>query len=174
MSTPDIDRPERRQLPKDLVAGVVTLGIAAVFRLNAGEGRLDWLFPVALSYALGGLGLLLVIRGLAGFGDRVAAVPLRLRERGDPRQQMTRGPSFDVAVFVVITVAYVALLSTVGFWVMSVLTIFSAAVYLDSERSIRRLALAFAVAVAVCLAGFWLMTRVFYVPFPPADWLPFL
>jgi Tripartite tricarboxylate transporter TctB family len=170
VSTPDVpaDRPDPRQIPADLVAGLVMLGIAAVFRLKAGDERLDWIFPVTLSYVLGGLGLLLVIRGLTGRGDRVPAVPPILRQRS------LRGQGVDVAVFLGLTVGYVVLLSTVGFWVMSALTIFVAAVYLDPVRSPRRLAIAAAVAIAVCIAAYLLLTRVFYVPFPAADWLPFL
>lgn len=165
MSMPETttDRPQRRQIPADLVAGLVMIGIAAVFRLKSGDEKLDWIFPVALSYILGGLGILLVIRGLTGRGDRVAAVP-----------PILRGQGLDVAFFVVLTVGYVALLSTVGFWVMSVLTITVTAVYLDPDRSPRRLALAFAVAIAVCVTAYLLLTRVFYVPFPPAEWVPFL
>ena len=170
MSTPETaaERPEGRQIPTDVLAGVAMLGIAAVFRLKSGDERLDWIFPVTLSYVLGGFGILLVIRGLAGFGGRVPAVPTVLR-----RQATGRRESLDVTFFVGLTVAYVALLSAVGFWVMSALTIFVAAVYLDPVRSKRRLALAVAVAIGVCLVAFWLMTRVFYVPFPAADWLPF-
>jgi Tripartite tricarboxylate transporter TctB family len=165
VSTPDTEtgRPERRQIPADAVAGLVMIGIAAVFRLKSGEERLDWIFPVALSYILGGLGILLVVRGLLGHGARVSAVP-----------PVLRGQGLDVAIFVGLVVAYVVLLEPVGFWVMSVLTITVAAMYLDPERSLRRLAIAFAVAIGVCLAGWLLLTRVFYVPFPPADWLPFL
>lgn len=162
MSQPEIDQRDRRQLPADLVGGLVMIGIAAVFRLESGDERLDWIFPVVLSYVLGGLGILLVIRGLLGRGDRVPAVP-----------PILRGQGVDVAVFLVLTVGYVALLERVGFWVMSALTIFVAAVYLDPVRSPRRLAIAAAVAVAVCIAAYLLLTRVFYVPFPPADWLPF-
>lgn len=170
MSTPEAetDRRDRRQIPADLVGGLAMIGIAAVFRLKSGEERLDWIFPVVLSYILGGLGILLVIRGLAGFGDRVPAVPPILRRQDGQRRQ-----GLDVVVFVTLTVAYVALLSTVGFWVMSALTITVAAMYLDPVRSPRRLAMALAVAIAVCLLGWLLLTRVFYVPFPPADWLPF-
>jgi hypothetical protein len=165
VSTPEADseRTDQRQIPADVVGGLVMLGIAAVFRLKSGDEKLDWIFPVVLSYVLGGLGLLLVVRGAMGRGARVPAVP-----------PILRGQGLDVAIFIGLTVGYVVLLDTVGFWLMSVLTIVAAAMYLDPDRSMRRLALAFAVAVGVCLGGWLLLTRVFYVPFPPADWLPFL
>jgi hypothetical protein len=166
MSTPEAETdrgPDRRQIPADVVAGLAMIGIAAVFRLKSGDEKLDWIFPIVLSYILGGLGILLVVRGLLGHGARVSAVP-----------PVLRGQGLDVAVFIGLIVVYVTLLSTVGFWVMSVLAITVAAVFLDPDRSMRRLALAVAVAIAVCVAGWLLLTRVFYVPFPPADWLPFL
>ena len=158
MSTPDVaeDRQARRRMPAELVGGLLMLGTAAFFRLNSGAGGLDWLFPVVLSYVLGAFGILLIVRGLAGSGGRVPVVP-----------PILRGQGVDVAVFIVLTVAYVGLMSLVGFWVMTALTIFAGAVYLDTERSARRLALAFGVALAACVVGFLLMTRVFYVPFPP-------
>jgi hypothetical protein len=171
VSKPEIeaDRGDRRQLSADLVGGLAMIGIAAVFRLKSGDERLDWIFPVVLSYVLGGLGILLVIWGLTGRGDRVPAVPAILR-----REDVRRRQGLDVVVFVVLAVAYAVLLTTVGFWVMSALTMFVAAVYLDPVRSPRRLAIALAVAIGVCIAGWLLLTRVFYVPFPSADWLPFL
>ncbi|MPZ59878.1 MAG: hypothetical protein GEU93_01005 [Propionibacteriales bacterium] len=165
MSTPEVatDRRAGRQISTELVGGLLMLGVAVFFRLNAGEGRLDWLFPLVLSYVLGGLGIVLLVRGIAGFGDRLPTVP-----------PILRGQGVDVAVFILLTVAYVALMPVVGFWVMTALTIFVAAAYLDTGRSARTLVLASGVAIAVCIAGFLLMTRVFYVPFPPVRWLPFL
>lgn len=152
----------RREISRDLVAGLVMLGFVAIFLGKAGEvgrGKFDWLFPVVLSYALGLLALTLVGRGLLGRGERMPAVPIILRGQG-----------VDVAVFAVLTIAYVALVLPVGFWVSSAVMIVVAAVYLDTRRSARGFAISVAVAVLACGIGYLTLTRVFYIKFPLGPW----
>lgn len=161
MSHPDPSsgRATGPQVARDLVGGLVMLAVVAVFLLNAGGVGLDWLFPIALSYALGALAIYFVLRGLLRFGDRMPAVPLILR-----------GEGVDVAVFVFLTVAYAVLAPRVGFWPMSAITIFVAAVYLDTARSKLSTALALVVALIVCVVGYFVLTGVFYIRFPPIPW----
>ena len=138
------------------------LAVVAVFLGNAGEvgaGKYDWLFPVVLSYALGGLALVLVVRGLLGKGERISVVPAVLRGQG-----------IDVAVFSILSVLYVALVRPVGFWIMSALTIFAAAVYLDTRRSTRGALISSVVAILTCVVAYLVLTRVFYISFPPPPW----
>lgn len=161
MSSPE-PRLAGPRIAADLVGGMALLGIAAVFLLKAGEGRLDWLLPVVLSYGVGILGVLLVVRGLLGYGDRVAAVP-----------PILRGQGVDVAVFIVLAVIYVLLASPVGFWTMSALMIFSGSVYLDVARSRRNLTVSVLAAAGICVVGYFVLTQVFYIPMPRGQWLPF-
>ncbi|HSK97625.1 MAG TPA: hypothetical protein VK891_13480, partial [Euzebyales bacterium] len=84
------------RIPLDLVGGVALLAITAVALLNAGEARLDWLFPRVLAYALGIIGTYLTIRGLLGFGDRT-----------DTLLPILRGRGVDVFVFAVLMTVYV-------------------------------------------------------------------
>lgn len=164
---PTGDRPDPAtgappRIPVDLAGGLSLLAIAAVFLLNAGEAALDWIFPLSLAYALAAIAVYLVARGLLGFGDRTDTLIPILHGRG-----------VDVVVFVVLAVLYVALARVMGFWIMSVAMIFTGSVYLDHARTRRRITLAAAVALAVCALAYVFLLRVFYVPVPRADWLPF-
>ena len=159
---PSTTESSRAEVPRDLVCGLVMLAVVAVFLGNAGEvgaGKYDWLFPVVLSYALGGLALVLVVRGLLGKGERISVVPAVLRGQG-----------IDVAVFSILSVLYVALVRPVGFWIMSALTIFVAAVYLDTRRSTRGALTSSVVAILTCVVAYLVLTRVFYISFPPPPW----
>lgn len=149
------------RIPIDLVSGVFLLAVVAVAVLNAGEGTLDWIFPLALSYTLAAIAIYLTVRGLLGRGDRTDTLVPVLHGRG-----------IDVLVFTVITAVYVVLVPPIGFWTMSALMLFAASVYLDSERTRKRIALAAGVAVAVCLVAYVLFVRVLFVPLPPEGWLP--
>lgn len=150
------------QVRLDLLAGLVLLAIAGFFLAGAGEGTLDWVFPSTLSYGVGILGVVLVVRSGFGASQRVAVIPSVLRGKGGA-----------VAVFVIIMVAYVALIRPVGFWPMSALMIFVTAAYLAPDRSRRSVAIAAAAALAVILLGYVVLEYVFYVPFPEPRWLPF-
>jgi hypothetical protein len=150
------------QISRDLVAGIVTLGVVAVFLGNAGEvsrGEYDWLFPVALSYALGVFAVILMLRGLLGRGERMPVVPVVLRGQG-----------IDVLVFCVLTVLYVVLVPRLGFWATSTTMIVAGAVVLDTRRSVKTVLLAVAVAVAVTVVGYLTLTDIFYVRFPTGPW----
>jgi O-antigen/teichoic acid export membrane protein len=153
----------RARISRDLVCGLVMLAVAAFFLFNAGEvrkGQYDWLFPIVLSCTLGVLAVILVVRGLFGRGERMPVVPVILRGQG-----------VDVAVICLITVCYVVTVDHLGFWVTSGVMIVVAAVYLDTRRSLRRTALALAVAVVTCVVGYYVLTQVFFVDFPVGPFL---
>lgn len=145
-------------ISRDLVAGLIMLAFVGVFLGKAGEvgtGKYDWLFPVVLSYALGALALSLVIRGLLGRGERMPIVP-----------SVMRGEGVDVVVFLGLALVYVVAIDFLGFWLSSGLMIAAAAIYLDTQRSMRTLAIALATALAACTIGYVVLTRVFYINFP--------
>jgi hypothetical protein len=148
-------------IPIDVVSGVFLLAVVAVFVLNAGDGSLDWIFPLTLSYTLGVLAVAVTIRGLLGSGDRA-----------DTLLPVLHGRGVDVLVFTVIAAIYVILVPLVGFWTMSAVMMFAGSVYLDPARSRRRIAISAIVAVAVCLGAYVLLVRVLFVPLPPEAWLP--
>lgn len=163
-STTDPEAPATAgpQVSRDLVAGVVMVAVAAVFLLDAGKvvrGEYSWLFPIVLSYALGALALILIVRGLMGRGERMPIVPTVLRGRG-----------VDTLVFSVLTVIYVALVPHLGFWLTSGLMIAATAIYLESRRSRLGSAVAIGVAVVTCAAGYLTLTEIFYIKFPTGPW----
>lgn len=151
-----------RKIPLDLVAGLVLGGIAAFFLLASGEGTLDWIFPSTLGYGSAIVAVVLVLRGLLGFGKRVPRFP-----------SMLSGPSRDVAVFIVIMAGYVLLIRPLGFWPASAITIFVAAAYLAPRRSRRNVTIAVVAALVVVVLAYLLLVEVFYVAYPRARWLPF-
>jgi hypothetical protein len=148
------------RIPLDLVSGLFLLSVVAVFVLNAGDDPLDWIFPLTLSYTLAIIGIYLTIRGLLGFGDKT-----------DTLLPVLRGRGVDVLVFTVIAAIYVALARPIGFWTMSALMLFAGSVYLDPDRSRKRIGLSAGVAVTVCLGAYLLLVRLLYVPIPPEGWL---
>lgn len=159
---PSSTESSRAETSRDLVCGLAMLAVVAVFLGTAGdvgEGNFDWLFPVVLSYGLGALAVVLVVRGLLGQGERMSVVPAVLRGQG-----------FDVATFSLLSVLYVALVPPVGFWVMSALTMFVAAVYLDTRRSARGIRVSLVVAILVCAFSYLVLTQIFFITFPPAPW----
>ena len=151
-----------RQVRVELVAGLVSIAVAAFFLIGAGSGRLDWIFPDTLAITLGGIGVALAVRGLLGYGDLMPLVP-----------PILRGAGKDVALFILIAVAYAVLVRPLGFWPVSGLMIFGTALYLTDRRDRRAVVVAAVIAVAVCVVAFLLLERVFYVPYPKVRWLPF-
>ena len=147
----------------DLLAGAAMLALAAGFFVNTGEEFLDWIFPRILIYAAAVMGVGLAIKGLLGYGGRIALTPAVLRGKGR-----------DVAVFVLFAVALVLLVEPVGFWITCWAMIFGTSVYLSPERGTRQVMKSALIALAVCVFSFLLFYRVFYIPFPRANWLPFL
>ena len=151
-----------RSIPLDLVAGLVLGGIAAFFLIAAGEGTLDWIFPSSLGYSSAVVAVVLVLRGLLGFGRQIPRAPHLLSGRGR-----------DVAVFILVIAAYVLLIRPLGFWPASAITIFVAAVYLAPRRSRRNVTVAAIAALLVVVLAYLMLAEVFYVAYPRARWLPF-
>lgn len=161
-TSPVEDPAPRRGVSIDLLGGIALLAIAAVFLLKAGEGSKDWLMPVSLGWGVVAVGVVLVVRGVLGHGERVDLVP-----------PLLRGEGRDVSVFLALTVTYVVLVRPVGFWAMSFLNLFVASFYLSAERSRRDATVSVGVAAGVTVVAFLLLTQVFYVPLPKARWWPF-
>ena len=164
LTEPEADTGEVRRphVRLDLIAGVVSLAIAAFFLLGAGSETLDWVFPRVLSYAIGAIGIVLLIRALFGYGGLVAAVP-----------PILRGIGGDIATFIGAAIAYVVLLPLLGFWPVSGVMIFATSVFLARERSRRIVIISLSASIAACVLAYLLLERVFYVPFPRGRWLPF-
>lgn len=155
------EAPPSPSVPQDLIAGIVLGAVVGLFWLRAGPLDRDWVFPLVLSWAGAVIAAYLVVRGLLGYGDRINARP-----------RILTGGGLDISVFIALTIAYVALLKPVGYWIMTSGMIFATALYLDTNRSKKNMLLAAVVAIVVSVVAFLLLTKVFYVPVPKARWLP--
>lgn len=156
-------KPSRGLVSRDFVGGLALLGVAALFLLNAGEvvdGRYDWLFPIVLSYALGGLSLAMLLRGLLGRRDRMSLLP-----------RVLRGEGVDVVLFSGLIIVYVILIEPLGFWITSLMTLFVGAVFLDTRRTRGGILLALGVACLASVIAYLALTQLFYINFPPTPWL---
>lgn len=162
MSTAPSPAREPARARVEIIAGAALIAIAAVFILSAGEGSMDWLFPLALAWLLVAVGIYLVIRGLLGYGETVPARPAVLR-----------GEGVDVAIFTGIAVLYVVLARPVGFWLASAAMLVLSSIYLAVDRDRKTYVYSVVVAIAVCVVSYILLLHVFYVPLPRARWLPF-
>ncbi len=150
------------EISQELIGGLVLFLMAAVFLLNSGDGRMDWLFPQVLSYLLIASGVVMLGQAALGRGKKVPLIPPILRGKG-----------VDVVVFTGLAIVYVVLARPVGFWIMSFVTLFGAAVYLATRRDRRVLLQSLAVVSVVVVVGYVLLLHVFYVPLPATgDWWP--
>lgn len=162
MSAEETSTRQPAQARVDLVAGIALVAIAAVFIVSAGEGRMDWLFPLVLAWLLVAVAVYLIVRGLLGYGETMPVKPALLR-----------GEGVDVAIFTGIAVIYVILARPIGFWLASAAMLFISSVYLAVERSRTTYVYSAVVAIMVCVVSYILLLQVFYVPLPEARWLPF-
>lgn len=160
--TADSGQPQPRTLRVDLLAGLTLLAVGLMFRLASGSGSMNWLMPVALTYALMTTGAYLIVRGLRGRGSTLAV-----------RRPERHGQGTDLAVFLVVAVAYVVLAPYVGFWLTSALMLFGCAMLFAPRRNRRTVLVSAAAALGLCLVFYVLMLHVFYVPLPEGVWLPF-
>lgn len=158
------------RIPRDVVGGVIAIIIGAFFFAFSGEDVRDWIWPRTLAQVLFVLGVILTVRGLlpAGRQSTFPLVPRALRGRA----ALSRGDS-DVLLFALGIVAYVALSPLIGFWLVTFLTVVTAAIALDLERTRRKRIRAVLVALALTVVGYVLFEIVFYVPFPGTPGLPF-
>lgn len=138
----------------DLISGIVLAALGTFIIWNSGEG-VDWAFPRGLAYILIVVGIVLAVLGVARRGR------LRRARRHDGTE------AFDAAVFCAITVAYVAMLSTLGVWLCTFLMVVGAGLFLTEGRPTRRrTAVMVVVATGVCLVGYVFFEVLFSINVP--------
>lgn len=158
------------RVPLDVLGGTISIVIGAFFFAFSGEDVRDWIWPRSLAQVLMVLGVLVLIRGLRSEGRRETfpLVPRALRGRAALR----RGDS-DVLLFALGVIAYVGLMSLLGFWLVTFLVVAGAAMALDLGLTRRKRIQAVLVALVLTVVGYVLFEIVFYVPFPSTPGLPF-
>lgn len=156
---------EEHQQPRavrvELLAGLALFAVALTFRLASGSGGMNWLMPVALTYALLAIGAYLLVRGFMGRGAMLTL-----------RRPVPRGPGADLAMFLVIAVAYVVLAPFLGFWLTSAVMLFGCSLLYAPQRNRRSVLIGAATALGMCVVFYVLMLHVFYVPLPEGVWIP--
>lgn len=156
-------RREPIRVSEEILAAGVCFVLAGLFQSRTGiSGRpLEWVYPQWLLIFIAAVGVILLVRGLLGYGEKYELVP-----------PILRGEGRDVAVFILIAVIYVLLLEPVGFWPTSILMVFVASMILTTERTVRTAAVAAVTAVAIAVIGHLVFRRIFYIPFPEPPWWP--
>ncbi|AYY11705.1 tripartite tricarboxylate transporter TctB family protein [Actinobacteria bacterium YIM 96077] len=158
------ENPGRLRISEEIIAGCVCFAVAGLFGMRTGDGGrwLDWVYPQWLLGVIAAVGVILVVRGLLGYGNKRSLVP-----------PVLRGGGTDVAAFAVLAIGYVLLVDVAGFWPMSALLVALASLYFAGERSRRTLIISVLTAVAVSLVGAVVFREIFYIPFPEPPWWPF-
>lgn len=156
-------RREPIRVSEEILAAAVCFVLAGLFQSRTGiSGRpLEWVYPQWLLIFIAALGVVLLIRGLLGYGKKYELVP-----------PIARGQGRDVAVFILIAVVYVLLLEPVGFWPMSILMVFVASMILTIERTVKVAVVSALTAIAMAVVGHLIFRRIFYIPFPEPPWWP--
>lgn len=150
------DKPEGRSVSESVLCAIAMFVIGGLFLFNSGTEVQDWILPLVLTAFLILAGTIFLIQAAMGRGgDPVWVKPPLLRRRGA-----------DVTAVVVFMIAYVSLAEAIGFWLMSALAVFVVSVYLTNERNRKAIAISGIVALVVSVAMYFLMIKVFYVPFP--------
>lgn len=156
-------RSEPIRVSEETLAAGVCFVLVGLFQSRTGiSGRdLEWVYPQWLLIFIAALGVVLLVRGLLGYGEKYELVP-----------PIFRGQGRDVAVFILIAIGYVLLLEPVGFWPMSILMVFVSSMILTSERTVRAAVVSAVTAIAIAIVGYLVFRRVFYIPFPEPPWWP--
>lgn len=145
----------------DLGGGLALLAVVAVSVSQMGHGVRDWLYPRALSYLMGAVGLVLVIKWAvrAVKAMRAGDVPTESKLPG-------REAATDAGVVTIAALVYAVAISIVGFWLTTFVVVGLLSVYLTERRDPKAVAISVVVAAAVSVVGYFVFLHVFYVPVP--------
>lgn len=154
-----------RLLDKDIVTGLVLFAIGGFFLNAAGDDVKNWIFPVLAIYLLMGIATALILR--AAFQALMKRAPDIVRLAPE-----NRAIHIDVLVFFLIVLAFMFVMSGIGFWLASFLMLTLTSNYLTIEKTRRNIRLAVIVPLGVCVAAYVIFLHLFYVPFPKATWWP--
>jgi hypothetical protein len=153
----------QRLKDRDFMTAVVLLGIGTWFLASTEEGVKDWIFPLLAIYLMLGVAVAL----LAKFVVTVVLerAPDIIEGFGENRMVVV-----DLLVFGVIVLAYIVVMSGIGFWLSSFLMLLLTSIYLTTDKTRRSLIMAVAVPLGTCILAYVIFLHVFYVPLPEASW----
>ena len=155
----------QRLVDRDLLTALVLLFIGGVALFSAGDDVKNWMFPLLATYLIIAIAVALIARVVfAAIMKHVPDIVHLAREN--------RTAFFDVLVFFLIVLAYIFVMSGLGFWLSSLLMLSLTSIYLTLDKTRRNIRIAMVVPLVTCVAAYFVFLRVFYVPFPKATWWP--
>ena len=155
----------RRLMDRDLLTALVLFGVGAVFSADSGDDLKDWIFPLLATYLV--LGVALALLSLVIFRAIMKRHPDIIHLTSEDRIAY-----FDAFVFFLIVLAYILVMSGLGFWLSSLLMVSLTSIYLTLDKTRKNIWLALVVPFVTCVVAYFVFTHVFYVPFPEAAWWP--
>lgn len=154
----------KRFADRDLLTSLMLFGVSALFSVGSSSDPKDWAFPLLANYVV----LVIAIVFLARF---VISIFLKHVPDFIKMTQADRASVLDVIVFLLIVLAYMFTMFSIGFWPASLIMLILTSLYLTQERTGRNIRLAIIVPICISIVAFLIFTQVFYVPFPVASWL---
>lgn len=152
-------------MDRDFLTGLVLLFIGGGAWYSAGGDVKNWIFPLLAIYLIVGIAVALLARvAFAAIMNKAPDIVRLTRE--------DRDIYFDVTIFFLIVLAYMFLMSGLGFWLASLLMLTLTSLFLTLDKTRRNITLAIIVPLGTCIAAYFVFLHVFYVPFPKATWWP--
>lgn len=155
----------QRLMDRDFLTALVLFFFGGVAVFAADNDVKNWIFPLLAAYLLIGIAVALV--GRVVFAAIMKQLPDIVRLAPEDRV-----PYFDVLVFFLIVLAYMFVMSGLGFWLSSFLMLTLTSVYLTLDKTRHNIRLAIGVPFAACVVFYLVFLHLFYVPFPKATWWP--
>jgi len=155
----------QRLMDRDLWSALVLLVIGAVFYFKSGDDVKDWIFPLLATYLVLGVAVMLLAR------VAVAAIQKHAPDIVDGFRE-NRAVVIDLLVFCAIVLVYVVVMTSLGFWLSSIVMLVAVSIYSTMEKTRHNLILALVVPLAACLLAYLVFWHVFYAPLPEAAWWP--
>ena len=153
----------QRLMDRDLVTGLVLFFVGGVALFSAGSDVKNWIFPLLAIYLILGIAAALVAR--VAFAAIMKQAPDIIRLAREDRVIY-----IDVLVFFLIVLAYMFVMSGLGFWLSSLLMLSLTSIYLTLDKTRHNIGLATIVPLVACVVAYFVFLHLFYVPFPKATW----
>lgn len=153
----------QRLMDRDLVTGLVLFFVGGVALISAGSDVKNWIFPLLAIYLILGIAAALVAR--VAFAAIMKQAPDIIRLAREDRVIY-----IDVLVFFLIVLAYMFVMSGLGFWLSSLLMLSLTSIYLTLDKTRHNIGLATIVPLVACVVAYFVFLHLFYVPFPKATW----
>lgn len=124
-----------------------------------GYGYIDWVFPIMSSFLLFSISAVYLSVGIIKILKGITNNDLKIEKSQIPS-------IINVTVYLFILFIYLILLYIFGFWIASILLLWSGIAYFRGEKNILSISKSLGIALLTCLIAYIVFTYVFWVPFP--------